>query len=410
MNPSSPRAGADVDAAGEGGGTAILAALARDDLEMVRLLLDAGAGISLEPPALHALVLSWHGEGRGDLLSRLFDAGLSFTEAGHWGDELMAMAIRERDQELAALLMDEGMSGEAWFDDVLETENRALIKEWSGRDMDVNGLAEPGEETPLARFVREGKVSLAKLLVHAGADVNVEADDGQTLLAWAVAKRSEGLVRALLEAGADANVVISTPVGGEFLEHFEDEENTSFYLERDSRLTPLMIAAGTGQEDAVVALLEEGAKTGVYTSRYKIYPINFATRRHDVDMIQRMLGRDPDPSKQERRVVVDLSAQRATLYRDGKVYMTSRVSTGKKGYATPTGEYVITNKHRHWTSNLYDASMPYFMRLNCGAFGLHQSNSVPSYPASHGCIRMPWKDAKAFFGVCEVGDRVTIQH
>ena len=89
--------------------------------------------------------------------------------------------------------------------------------------------------------------------------------------------------------------------------------------------------------------------------------------------------------------------------------MSSRVSTGKKGYSTPSGEYVITNKHRHWTSTLYDASMPYFMRLNCGAFGLHQSDSVPSYPASHGCIRMPWKEVKAWFSICEVGDRVTIQ-
>ncbi|MEM7146567.1 MAG: ankyrin repeat domain-containing protein [Verrucomicrobiota bacterium] len=401
--------GAEVNAVGEGGGTALMAALARDDLEMVGVLLDAGARLSLDGPAAYALVLSWHEQGREELLGGLFDAGLSFEGVGKWGDRLMAIAIGERDEELAAKLLDHGVRAEDWFREVLGTEDPALVREWVGRDVDVDEVEEAGGETALARFVREGKAPLAKVMVRAGADVNVETEDGQTVLAWAIAHGNKGMVRALLKAGADANVTIATPVSDAFLTHFEDEKTTSYYLERDARLTPLMIAAGSGQEDAVVALLESGAKTGVYTSRYKVYPINFATRRHDVNLIQRMLGRDPDPSKQERKVVVDLSTQRATLYLNGQVHMTSRVSTGKKGYTTPTGEYVITNKHRHWTSNLYDASMPYFMRLNCGAFGLHQSNSVPSYPASHGCIRMPWKDAKAFFGVCEVGDRVTIQ-
>ena len=31
--------------------------------------------------------------------------------------------------------------------------------------------------------------------------------------------------------------------------------------------------------------------------------------------------------------------------------------------------------------------MPYFMRLSCGDFGMHEGD-LPGYPASHGCIRL----------------------
>jgi lipoprotein-anchoring transpeptidase ErfK/SrfK len=118
-----------------------------------------------------------------------------------------------------------------------------------------------------------------------------------------------------------------------------------------------------------------------------------------------LLGKEPGET--DRKIVIDLSRQRASLYVKGSVEYSTPVSTGKSGYATPTGEYVVTNKHRHWTSTIYDASMPYFMRLNCGSFGLHEGY-VPDYPASHGCIRVPGGTARKLFSVMEVGDLVSI--
>jgi len=121
-----------------------------------------------------------------------------------------------------------------------------------------------------------------------------------------------------------------------------------------------------------------------------------------------LLGKVPEI--QPRKIVIDLSRQRATLYKDEKPVYSSRVSTGKSGHRTPAGDYVISDKHRYHTSTIYSgASMPYFMRLSCAAFGMHQSNSVPDYPASHGCIRMPYSGARRMFGECRVGDLVIIQ-
>jgi lipoprotein-anchoring transpeptidase ErfK/SrfK len=126
-----------------------------------------------------------------------------------------------------------------------------------------------------------------------------------------------------------------------------------------------------------------------------------------VKMMRVLLGKDP--VVEQRRIVVDLSDQRAVMYdSSGLELFKTAISTGRKGFATPTGTYAITNKYRVWTSTLYDASRPFFQRLSCGDFGFHQGN-VPGYPASHGCIRVPAGNAQKFFALTELGDRVEIQ-
>jgi lipoprotein-anchoring transpeptidase ErfK/SrfK len=92
---------------------------------------------------------------------------------------------------------------------------------------------------------------------------------------------------------------------------------------------------------------------------------------------------------------------------EGNELFSTKVSTGRKGFATPTGEFVITDKNREWTSTIYHSSMPYFQRLSCSDFGLHQG-VVPGYPASHGCIRVPAGNAAKLFAMTEEGDRVRI--
>jgi lipoprotein-anchoring transpeptidase ErfK/SrfK len=85
------------------------------------------------------------------------------------------------------------------------------------------------------------------------------------------------------------------------------------------------------------------------------------------------------------------------------------VSTGRKGFPTPRGEYVITDKRRHWESTIYDgAEMPYFMRLSGSDIGLHEG-VVPRGPASHGCIRLPSASARMLYARMRLGDPVTIE-
>ena len=223
----------------------------------------------------------------------------------------------------------------------------------------------------------------------------------------AVAARQDRIVKRLLELGADPNLRLESPPSKELLGFFEGDAKTTYYLKRDRELTNLMLAALTEQQETVAHLIEHGAARNSYSARYRRYAVAFAAERHNVPIMQMILGREPNDKA--RTVTVSLKNQRATLYKNGKAVSSSRVSTGKRGKRTPRGTFVITNKHRHHNSSIYGSAMPYFMRLSCGDFGLHYSASVPSYPASHGCIRMPWSNVKNFYSVLQIGDIVTIE-
>jgi hypothetical protein len=52
------------------------------------------------------------------------------------------------------------------------------------------------------------------------------------------------------------------------------------------------------------------------------------------------------------------------------------------------------------------APMSYFMRFD-GATGMH-AGYLPGYPASHGCVRLPERNAIAFFNAVEIGTPVHV--
>jgi lipoprotein-anchoring transpeptidase ErfK/SrfK len=110
------------------------------------------------------------------------------------------------------------------------------------------------------------------------------------------------------------------------------------------------------------------------------------------------------PTPEEARsdgvlIVVSLASQRMYVFRDGALWDSSKVSTGKRGSETPAGTFPILQKKVHHRSNLYDdAPMPYMQRLTWGGVALH-AGTVPGYPASHGCIRMPKAFAKKLYGI-----------
>ena len=107
-------------------------------------------------------------------------------------------------------------------------------------------------------------------------------------------------------------------------------------------------------------------------------------------------------------VVVDLSAQRATVYRGGRPVAITTVSTGSTGRETPTGVFPILAKEKMHRSNLYnDAPMPFMQRLTWHGVALHAGH-IPGYPASHGCVRLPKAFAEQLFGVTSRGNLVVV--
>jgi peptidoglycan hydrolase-like protein with peptidoglycan-binding domain len=109
------------------------------------------------------------------------------------------------------------------------------------------------------------------------------------------------------------------------------------------------------------------------------------------------------------QIVVSRDQQSLVVYDGDTVVATSNVSTGKAGHATPTGIFSILEKRRFHKSNIYsNAPMPFMQRLTWSGIALHASNHVPSYPASHGCVRMPDAFAKQLFKMTGRGVHVLI--
>ncbi len=136
-----------------------------------------------------------------------------------------------------------------------------------------------------------------------------------------------------------------------------------------------------------------------------------------------------------RRIVVDLSEQKAYLYHRKELMAVAPISSGREGKNTPVGRFAVIQKDADHRSTLYGnyvrngrivkqnvdirkaarppgsrfegVPMPYFLRFN-GAYGLHAGN-VPGYPASSGCVRLPKRHAKRFYDVVRLGTPVIVK-
>ncbi|HVK51419.1 MAG TPA: L,D-transpeptidase [Pseudoxanthomonas sp.] len=107
-------------------------------------------------------------------------------------------------------------------------------------------------------------------------------------------------------------------------------------------------------------------------------------------------------------LVVSLDEQRAYAYRNGMAIGVSTISSGKPGKDTPTGVFTILQKNKDHRSNLYNnAPMPYMQRLTWDGIALH-GGSLPGYPASHGCVRLPQAFAEKLFAITRHGDTVVV--
>ena len=224
-------------------------------------------------------------------------------------------------------------------------------------------------------------------------------------LAYSIAGNNSSLFSTLLACGADPNTVLPSRCDKDFLALLSSKALRS-YVEEDRNLTVVMLAAGLGQDDYLRALINAGANRNRLTIRDKMSALDIAAETGHWRAAQILLGGGPSPDR--LRLEISLALQRVALVKDGVPVYRTQCSTGRPGYSTKRGEFVITNKERSHRSTIYHVEMPYFMRLSCLDFGMH-AGYVPDHPASHGCIRLPEDAARKFFSELPVGTLVTVQ-
>jgi L,D-transpeptidase catalytic domain len=107
-------------------------------------------------------------------------------------------------------------------------------------------------------------------------------------------------------------------------------------------------------------------------------------------------------------VLVSVPQQTMNVYRNGILIGRSSISTGSKGNATPGGVFSILEKKQEHYSKKYDnAPMPNMQRLTWTGIAMHSGN-LPGYPASHGCIRMPYDFSQLLFSATSKGGTVVV--
>src|SRR5664279_3012887 len=114
------------------------------------------------------------------------------------------------------------------------------------------------------------------------------------------------------------------------------------------------------------------------------------------------------PAGQPIMAIVSLQNQRITVYDAKGWILRAPVSSGQSGRETPAGIFSVIEKDADHHSNLYDdASMPHMQRLTWSGIALHGGH-LPGYPASHGCVRMPFDFAEQLFDMTQMGLRVIV--
>jgi hypothetical protein len=97
---------------------------------------------------------------------------------------------------------------------------------------------------------------------------------------------------------------------------------------------------------------------------------------------------------------IDKTTQKLTVFVDGVQRYDWPVSTGRRGYSTPSGSFTATSMNEIWYSKQWDnAPMPHAIFFMKDGHAIHGSYEVKNLgkPASHGCVRLAPQNATILY-------------
>jgi len=117
---------------------------------------------------------------------------------------------------------------------------------------------------------------------------------------------------------------------------------------------------------------------------------------------------------------INLAEQQLSIFENGERLGTYKVSTGKKGMATPTGTFKVMSKAGRAYSKKYNLYMPFWMQFTGQGHGIHE---LPEWkngykeganhlgiPVSHGCVRLGVGPAAKVYGWADSGTPIVIHY
>lgn len=179
-------------------------------------------------------------EGRDDLVKTFLDQGASPNEeVGFLGERALAAAANEGHLEVARLLID------------------------AGADVDLD---DGSGETALVNAARAGHLDILRLLIDAGADLNAAGMYGLNGIMWASRWDNPKAVQMLVDAGADVDRT--------------DDDNES----------ALIHAIRNDDAESFRILLEGGADVSICSKRDGSNAVTMAATRRQTDLARQALA------------------------------------------------------------------------------------------------------------------------
>lgn len=404
-------AGVSVNEPDADGCTALFAAAASQQWELATTLLKAGADPRPADERGRTPLMAAVIHGNESFAKTLLDAGASPLAADEGGHTALHFAVIARHHGLIAhlLRLTPNLTGACCeegglFSHALETHDWKIIEPILAK-MPPTLRWNSDTRALLTESMRARDPARVRLLLSKHADAPTPEGRRQPLLAYALADDNHTAFQLLLAAGADPNTPLNSPAEKEFRDLLP-KGIVRDYLESEPGMNLLMLAAGLGRAEYVKLLIDRGAERFIATTgKSRLVPLYFAAWAQSSESQQLLLGNAPSPD--EARVEISLGSQRATFLKNGVPVVSTHISTGRPGFRTPEGTFVVTDKHPTHSSTIYKVPMPFFMRLSCREFGMHEGNTSSSF-ASHGCIRVPADAIQKLYRDVPIGTLVTI--
>ena len=120
----------------------------------------------------------------------------------------------------------------------------------------------------------------------------------------------------------------------------------------------------------------------------------------------------PEPPKSTVLINIDKSVQEMTVFVDNVELYTWPVSTGIRGYSTPSGTYTTTSMNEIWYSKQWDnAPMPHAVFFTKKGHAIHGTLEEKKLgkAASHGCVRLSRANASTLYKLVEATGLENVQ-
>ena len=202
------RAGADVNATNETGGTPLMFLRDNATVDLVRELLSAGVKVNARDESGGTALMNAASQNKYEVVKELIEAGAKFDLHDTEGRTALMFAATNEDSRIAKLLIDAGADinetdhdGEAALSMAAEQGDPETVKILISFNANVNARDNNGWSA-LMYVAGTNDLESARALLNAGADLSVRDKDGKTTLALAREAKQPEMIKLLESRGA----------------------------------------------------------------------------------------------------------------------------------------------------------------------------------------------------------------